>query len=376
MKIVTIEVIRLSKLPIVVLGFVLAVSRAAWADGGRQLVGAPPGLGPFGMAGKSVGGFSSVGSAALMDLVGREEDPITHAVSYNWQLVGGASNVGLTAKIWGTVTAIYHLPTGEQWFYVDDGSEVDSDLGDMGVLVYSDADVEYGEFVSVVGVVRVDQSFDSESRLVRTIETSSAADVRVIKDAPLPGRPFSDEFSLPTLKSTWAMFPGAGSVSVTSEPGWLALTTPLSTAAGSTYSPYMVQVAQGDWTLDVRVRCPEVQLGDQGYLDIFVSPVLPIDPWFRVSFVRYGRQAAILVGGPSQFIYYPAGDICYLRLRQSGSILYVTYSPDGGSYALEMPFPAAGRYVALCSELYHPAPVQIGQAYTAYVDYVRFTLPE
>ena len=340
------------------------------------------------MAGKSVGGFFSIGSGKLVDFVGHQ-DPLTHDVMYAWEPVGGARNVGLTARIWGTVTAAYHLPTGEQWFYVDDGSEVRSDLGDMGVLVYGDADVKQGQFVSVIGLVSVDQSFDSWYRLVRTIETSSAADVQVIRQAPVPERPFSDEFDN-VLKPGWSIIPTpgtdpthvppTGSISLTLEPGWLALTAPASTASGATYSPMVVQLLQGDWTLDMKVRCAEPGPSSYGYVNVFLTGGPYVNPWqcgeCGLYFARGAGQAIVSAGW---YLFYngPAsGDVCYLRVRKNGSILLTSYSFDGVTYSIEKGGKVAGACLALCSEVYRNSSNQDTDAYTAYVDYVRFSAPE
>ena len=369
MKTVTIEVIRLPRVTVAVLSLILAVSCAAWADGARALAGAPPALGPFGMAGKSVGGAYAIGSAKLMNFVGYEEDPRTHAISYDWKPVCGAPNVGLTAKIWGKVTAAYHLPTGERWFYVDDGSDVDSDLGDVGVLVYSDANVTDGQFVSVVGTVSVDQSFDSWYRLVRTIETSSAADVQVLKEAPVPEHPFSDEFDSPTLKPGWKVFPGQGNVSLTQEPGWLALTAE-STTDGGGISPFVVQIAQDDWALDAKVRCP-APADSYSEIDIVLSSV-PDTLDSEVGFWRALGEAGVYAGkwmhGSTLYHGPDMGDTCYLRVRQSGGTYFASYSFDGSAYSAETPFTGGIGYVSLCYHFLGQGPAA---SYTGYVDYIR-----
>ncbi|MBI2843525.1 MAG: hypothetical protein HYX78_09005 [Armatimonadetes bacterium] len=65
----------------------------------------------------------------------------------------GMSNVGLLAKITGKVTSIVNSYT----FYIDDGSSVTADGGNLGVKVVANenATVNEGDYVSVVGVVSV-----------------------------------------------------------------------------------------------------------------------------------------------------------------------------------------------------------------------------
>lgn len=155
-------------------------------DGERVIQGAtlsaegtPYPIAALSTRGRWVGGFDQLGGVSLQDYV-------THKLPGGgmerlWQATGGASNTGMLVKTWGTVNAVYYSPTtNAHWFYLDDGSGVVSDYGDEGIIVYSDADVGQGDFVTVTGVSSTEVSFDSSARLVRSIRPRSADDVAVL----------------------------------------------------------------------------------------------------------------------------------------------------------------------------------------------------
>lgn len=142
------------------------------------IAGASSPIAPLAVRGGWVGGFNQSGGASLQNYV-RFKLP-TGGTEMRWQATGGASNTGMLIKTWGTVNAVYYSPTTDaHWFYIDDGSGAVSDYGDTGIIVYSDADVAQGDFVTVTGVSSVEVSFDSSARLVRSIRPRTVDDVAV-----------------------------------------------------------------------------------------------------------------------------------------------------------------------------------------------------
>lgn len=118
-----------------------------------------------------------------------------------WRPAAGLTNTGLLVKTWGTVEAAYSsATTGAKWFYINDGSNSISDYGDIGILVYSDADVHPGQFVCVTGISSAEPSLDSPDRLVRVIRTRTVDDVQVLREPENVYR-FSDEFDESKLDS-------------------------------------------------------------------------------------------------------------------------------------------------------------------------------
>ena len=142
-----------------------------------SLAGVGPAIAPLGVRNNWLGGFYQAGTAALQDFVAyRIPDDGT---GRRWQAAAGASTIGLLATTWGRVNAVYYSPiTNAHWFYIDDGSGVVSDCGDLGVIVYSGADVHQGDCVTVTGVSSIELSFDDATRLVRSIRPRSGGDVR------------------------------------------------------------------------------------------------------------------------------------------------------------------------------------------------------
>ena len=115
--------------------------------------GQPAVVRPFGMKNAAVGGASQWPPMCIRDCFRHKvfEDHVW-TWHYDWLPTSGANNTGLLVN-WGTVqVALPIAGNGASWLYVDDGSRVVSDLGDVGVLVYSDADVSRGDFVSIQGI--------------------------------------------------------------------------------------------------------------------------------------------------------------------------------------------------------------------------------
>ena len=186
--------------------------------------GQPAAIRPFGMKNATIGGAPKWSPMRISDLSRQKVlEGHTWTWHYSWNPVCGPTNTGLLVKTWGTVKALYQSLDGTRWLYVDDGSSVVTDFGDVGVLVYSDAEVNRGDFVSVQGISSCEPSLEEPGRLIRVIRTRDPADIVVLK-AREPSQPFSDEFDKPTLDQRWGAVAGDGSVSTSAEPGWLAIT--------------------------------------------------------------------------------------------------------------------------------------------------------
>ncbi len=85
----------------------------------------------------------------------------------------GLYNVGLRVKVWGRVT---HAESG--FFYLDDGSNVPTDPGRMGVKVYGTAAEDI--YVEVTGISGTETSGDKIIRVIRS------TDIQPIGDDPPP----------------------------------------------------------------------------------------------------------------------------------------------------------------------------------------------
>ena len=346
---------------------------------------------PFGMQNKWVGG-ASVGSAKIEDF--RQQFGA-------WVTTGGASNTGLLVKTWGTVTSAYHsAETGARWFYIDDGFGAVSDLGDIGILVYSNADVKLGQFVTVTGVSSVEPSLDEPTRLIRVIRTRTPEDVQVERE-PDPAYPFSDEFDLPVMDNRWATapkvdaggqsLPAAGTISLASNPGWLTLSFIEDPEHYKAHSEDVIQPMDGDWDLDAKMRM-ESDLPEGLYQGIVL--VLRREP--RGRLLQTEVPGIVLAGlvwlGPEQtesmLLTYVAdaipesdgvtfeGNTRYFKLRKRGDTLYGSASDDGADYCDEFTTNCASRrFLAIYAfsltndGSYHVMPM------TGLMDYIRFSPP-
>lgn len=144
-----------------------------------------------------------------------------------WVPRGGIPTLGMFARTWGKVRAAYSSPTtGAKWFYIDDGAGVVSDFGDIGVIVYSDADVKIGDYIAVNGMSQVEESFDQPGKMIRVVRCFNQQDVQLInRPEPVALYPFSDEFDSQTLDSRWFVpLLKSGTISTTTRPGWLTFT--------------------------------------------------------------------------------------------------------------------------------------------------------
>ncbi len=289
--------------------------------------GIPSVIRPFGMSNASLGGASKWSPVSVTDFRGGA-----------WIPARGANNTGLLVTTWGTVRAIYYSPvSGARWLYIDDGSGVVSDSGDSGVLVYTDAEVNRGDFVRLTGVSSTEPAMDGPPRLIRVVRTRSAHDVRVEKAQELPDRSalqFSDEFDEPEVDPRWSLWSHwpQDAVSLKIMPGWLTLVLESVSYQDQVGSSVGVsQYGGGDWDLEVRTR--------------MVQPDGPLRFTWRFSVSAgssaiaaelrgsYQNPITIVLGGRTVGVL--EGDICYFRLRKRGTTLWSSASLDGVTYTAE-----------------------------------------
>jgi hypothetical protein len=310
---------------------------------------------------------------------------------YEWVPAGGAADIGLLARTWGIVRSVYHSPTnGARWFYLDDGFGAVSDLGDKGVIVYSDADVKQRDVVSVTGISSLELSFDSAERLTRVARTRADDDVMVEKPAAQPEHPFSDEFNGPDLNPGWAFYwdkTMPASVSLTQEPGSAAIT--VQTAKASPYErPQLTQYAPGGWVCDIKVRCAFVQapmVNQSIGVRLAATPAVPY-----VSMEQYSASFKYLLTAGEQWntdhweqmVVYDAhtipmqGDTCYFRIRRAGAVhatLYCCVSFDGATYNDEASVGEDSGMQFLTIVPLAGDSSGAGTPFTAFIDYIRFT---
>lgn len=126
----------------------------------------------------------------------------------------------------------------------------------MGVIVYTDAEVEMGDRVSVTGVSSTDSSLDDPNRFVRAIWTRDVSDVQIVSRPEEPVYPFSDEFEGYELDHRW-LFIGKGWAGIEGninwqDTDWLGLHF-YKTGLWRDVAQ-ILQYAGGDWTMDTRMR--------------------------------------------------------------------------------------------------------------------------
>jgi len=358
---------------------VIAFGTFAMIDGEPAVIDAsiyPHGAGseirPLGMSNHAVGGASKWSPLWIWDYANTRV-PLGHGWVWqrNWVLASGASNTGLLVTTWGMVKSTYYSPaTGAKWFYIDDGSACASDLGDTGLLVYSDAEVTRGDAVAVTGVSSVEPSKDVENRLIRTLRTRSAGDVQVLKPYEPPVYPFSDEFDSPTLDPRWAVDILQGQFSLTDNPGWLTLTP---TPASSTHAECKVfQRIAGDWDMELKLRVEWSSDTRYGSRDCGARLPQPFTTRFYVR-LWYG-QTGPAVAVPESAGIPMVGDTCYFRVRKRGLMHYSSVSFDGSSYCAEY---SARREDATLIELYafagYSEPFVPDPPFRVHFDYIRIT---
>ena len=315
------------------------------------VTGAASPIAPLGLRNNWLGGSCQVGGASLQDYIAFKI-PLD-GTGRRWDTVGGAPNTGVLVTTWGTINAVYESPiTGAHWFYIDDGSGVVSDYGDKGIIVYSDADVRQGDFVTVTGVSSTEVSFDSTSRLARSIRPRTADDVHVlVASVSLPVCPFSDEFDQPTLDDRWILLRGNAPLSLTSNPGWLEMPAD----ATQKYSCCILQGITGNSDLYVRVRprfdsvssavAVALTLGMKDDMRWPPSGGVGVSYLATVARAAPGAGVGVIFGDQSGVIL--GGDTAYLKARLRGSTAYVSASADGVTYSPEVSCAIGMRYLGI-----------------------------
>ena len=346
-------------------------------------------ISPFGMPNAAI-----TGPLTWLRVQDYKRTPAPGGWTYEWVRAAGAANTGLLVKTWGKVNALYYSPVNlARWFYLDDGYSAVSDYGNMGVLVYSDAEVKRGDVVSVTGISTVEPSFEDGMRLARAIRTRSASDVQIERPGPTQG-PFSDEFNGPKLESWWAflVYPygdAPTSFSLSSEPGWVALTAQPMSSTARCWSQLM-QLAPGAWECNTKVQLAFAELpyvnqslsltldgslpkpnnpGGGGYYcsdrTVFASASCSwsVDHCEKRVFLGTTREIPM------------EGDTCYFRIRRTGiygAYMYGSVSFDGLSYTDEYIGKDNGwHFLTLVTRASDSSGG--GAPFTAYIDYIRFT---
>lgn len=333
-------------------------------------------INPFAMRNSWLGGFYQAGGASVQDYVTYKIPG--DGTGQRWQRALGAPTTGVLVKTWGTVKATYYSPiTQASWFYIDDSSVAASDCGDQGIIVYSDADIHQGDFVTVTGISSTEVSLDDATKLVRSIRPRSSADVATIRKFQ-PTYPFSDEFDSPVLDSKWVIVDPKVGIDLTPNSGWLTL--PTSTIDG--HSPAIAQriatnmTSEGEnWDMEFKVR-PQFDSSSAPirWLYIGVSPdaKAPADVWlvFLRKDTDHPTRTAIRFGSMEQPSIYVEGDTFWFRYRQRGPQLSASVSSDGITYSDEM------TWIITQHPLFFRAWAVANPGYGSYmpqIDYVRFT---
>ncbi len=334
--------------------FALIMGEPVIKDAFIHPLGSQAEIRPFAMPNRSLGGAPSFSSLWIYDYQPQSALP--------WIAASGLCNVGLLVTTWGTVKAIHETPTtGAKWLVIDDGSQTIGDNGDIGVSVYTDAEVEMGDRISVTGVSSTDGSLNDSNRLVRAIRTRDASDVQVIAHRDAPVYPFSDEFNNPTLDPRWAVVPSNASISTATEPGWAKISR-----NNSYYMPLLAQKAPGDWQMDVKIRIPSST-------NTYVYASLDLQFWpsewnttYMCAFQQLDTNYCIVF--PPNTITEVPGDTCYFRVVRQGEICYCSASSDGINYIeASAGYEASGDLLVITGYM-SPDPECI-----FYIDYIRFS---
>ena len=359
--------------PVIAFGmFAVIDGEPAAVDASIYLHGSGSEIRPFGMASRAVGGASKWSPLCIWDYASvRVPSGNGWVWQRNWVPASGANNTGLLITTWGTIKATYLSPTtGASWFYIDDGSSLVSDLGDTGLLVYSDAQVEEGQFVSVTGISSVELSLDDASRLIRVIRTRSTEDVAILRQPP-PEYPFSDYFNKPVLDHRWINLAHDDELSLTTIPGWLTLTPRPSWSLCE-----LGQDLEGEWSLEVKMRLvfsddPNILWQEAGMYVACQSDTLAFS-------VRRDGQEPTHVTVAGQAAGAMLGDTCWFRARMSGGVVTGSVSFDGRNYSSEYAVSVNPSYslILFAREYCGWPPATPLEPFKVHFDYVRITIPE
>lgn len=329
-------------------------------------------ISPLAMANKSLGG-AALGLQPGIDDYSSLRVCAGNGCTTDWQWSPGAgpNNIGLLVKTWGTVKSVYDSAvSGARWFHIDDGSRVVSDLGDSGVLVYSDAQVNIGDSVVVAGISSLEPAIDKPEKMIRVLRTRSASDVQVTKPVEASDPGFSDEFSEPVLGSMWAYNKACGSISVTSNPGWVRLICPENGDCWPCLSR-VIKLNYGD-TLSIRVRA---DFSPSATATQSVGVIFSNSPLSSTAPIQYEPVVVGLCKNPEygsyvvvgdKMVYVPCGEVAVTV--KDGNITAVL---DDGAVQMIGRLQEIGPYLKIRIHSMNPNP--IGRPFAAYVDYVRVT---
>lgn len=321
-------------------------------------------IAPFSMSNRCIGGSAIGADPGILDY-----KPPFGAIPESWSGAGGANNTGLLVKTCGTVVSTYYsVVTNARWFVIDDDSKTVADLGDTGVLVFSDAAVQQGDFVSVTGISSVTPANDGPARRIRVVRTRNVDDVQVLKAAQKPEMPFSDEFDGVKLDTRWACMGTTGSVSLDGG-GWLVVST-----ASKYQEPVLMQCAPGAWDLDVKLTASFTIMGCYSYPDLFLELIRSPDDMRKkdpgptlACFYRTSEGTKAYVD-PSSPIVIAADDVCYLHFERRAGNVTARLSLNGGVCLSEATIVADSYYDVFAIGEHS----NIGTV-TAEFDYLRFT---
>lgn len=313
-------------------------------------------------------GIALAGDPKIMSSVG---------MANKW--LNGSLEKGLLVTTWGKVTAVCYSPeTGAHWFHIDDGSRVRCDYGDTGVIVYSDADVSEGDYVRVTGISSVETALDDATKLVRVVRTRSSDDVSCLKKfIEKPICPFSDEFDSPSLDYRWGLVGKTDYVSLTSDPGWLAL----SPDTELTYygSPHLIQAVCGDWDMEIKTKLPAdytrvliagISIWLSGTHLINNEPLAAshciaqiVKHQSDLNVAAYARIYCSL----SETVTLQ-GDTYWAKVRMRRPNVYISVSDDGVNYSPECSCAADSDFLVIdCFSRPYDKSAK------ALIDYIRFT---
>lgn len=334
-----------------------------------------------------------------------------HPYMWHWVPATGLNNTGLLVTTWGKVASTYYSQSnGLRWFILDDGSGLVSDCGNQGVVVYSDADVKLGQFVSVTGISSVETAIDQPDYLIRTIRPRTSEDVQVQRDV-VPEYPFSDEFDGNKVDYHWGVvswlhayysyidgWQSIGSLSVGSSE--LRIDIPVGGVSGSSpFSKQLVQCVEGDWDMEVKLRimptlgqnvfqCIGVALKDRPSSPVPLIIGMPeeMEANWLAAIIPQTSNNPDLITGRMQYVAadtqvgYPKMDLdtlaktVWFKVRKRGDMIYGSASTDGVNYTQEYSKKCFNRcFVAICGFSYSYYSNILPGPFSGFCDYIRFT---